>query len=427
VPHDITHKQGDAGGEKAPNPPGGPGVPARRGRRKRPAIAAEQVVGGANVRMLQRHLDHLRGASAHGNRVLHYDTLLMALLLGFYNPICRSLRMLEGLGRVSRDTLGVDRLCRSTTSEAMATFDPRLLLPVIDDLRDRLPSLPGDDADLETILREIIAADGTYINACADMAWAIHLTRANGRDAAQVRMNFQIDVRNWVPAAVSVSGKAQGSETAAVAPDLLPGVIYLVDRNFIDFDFFHAVLDKGSDFVVRCKDNMPGFQPRQERPLTERDRADGVTGDRVGILPGRGAPDRALRELVLCDPRTGKSIRVLTSLLDLPAHLIGILYRRRWQVELFFRWLKVWGRFEHLISHTRNGLTIQFYVAVIGVLLMYLATGRRVSKYAFSLLGFVAAGQATLEDILPELERREREKRLERERLARKRAEKLAR
>jgi hypothetical protein len=399
----------------------------RRGRKKRPAIVKQALVGPANLEVLQWHLQRLRAAHEHPNRLLHLDNLLVALLYAFYNPTCRSLRTLEGLGAVCQDEIGVERLCRSSTSDALAAFDPKLLLPILEDLRSRLPALGRADADLDRITRRVIAADGSYFNLYADVAWAIHLTRRSGRSGAQMRLNFQLDVRNWVPAAMSISGAAQGSETAAVAKDLLAGVIYLVDRNFVDFDFFHAVLEAGSDFVVRCRVNAPNFVTQRELPLSERDEADGVQSDRIGILPGRGAPDRAMRELILHDPATGKSIRVLSSLLEVPAHVIGVLYRHRWQIELFFRWLKVWGNFEHLISHSRNGLTIQFYVAVIGVLLTYLSTGHRVSKYAVSLLTFVASGQATLADILPILEKRERERELERARLARKRQEKLGR
>jgi hypothetical protein len=401
-----------------------PAAPKRRGRKKRPAIVKENLVGPANIVVLQRHLERLRAAYGHHNRLLHLDNLVVALLYAFYNPTCRSLRTLEGLGQVCQDELGIDRLCRSTTSDAMACFDPKLLLPIMKDLRGRLPALGRADADLERITKQVIAADGSYFNIYADVAWAIHLTRRSGKGGAQIRLNFQLDVRDWVPAAMSVSGKAQGSETAAVAPDLLPDVIYLVDRNFIDFEFFHAVLDKGSDFVVRCRDNGPNFTAQQDRPLTDKDRAHGVISDRVGVLPGRGAPDRVMRELVIRDPLSGQSIRVLTSLLDVDAYLIGVLYRHRWQIELFFRWLKVWGNFEHLISHSPNGLTIQFYIAVIGVLLMYVRTGKRLSKYAYSLLTMAAAGAASLDEIAPILEQREREKELERQRLARKRAQK---
>jgi hypothetical protein len=400
-------------------------APKRRGRKKRPAIIKENLTGPANLHVLQQHLHRLRDAYNHPNRLVHLDNLLVALLYAFYNPTCRSLRTLEGLGKVCPQEIGVDQLCRSTTADALAAFDPKLLLPILDDLRRRLPALGRADADLDQITQQILAADGSYFSIYADVAWAIHQTRSNGQPGAKIRLNVQLDVRSWVPQAVSISGQAQGSETAAVAEDLQSGVIYVVDRNFVDFGFFASVLAKGSDLLVRCRSDAPHFQGQQDRPLADRDRVEGVLSDRIGILPGRGAPQQRLRELVLCDPTTGNSIRVLTSLLEVPAYLIGILYRHRWQIELFFRWLKVWGNFKPFISHSRNGLTIQFYVAVIGVLLTYVSTGHRVSKYAVSLLSFVAAGQATLQDILPVLEKRERERTLERARLARKRAEKL--
>jgi hypothetical protein len=186
-----------------------------------------------------------------------------------------------------------------------------------------------------------------------------------------------------------------------------------------------AVLAKGSDFVVRAKHDAPNFSPQQELELTGADKDHGVVCDRIGILTGNNAPSQLVREVIIVSPDTNKPIRLITSLLDVPARVIGVLYRYRWQIELFFRWLKVWGNFEHLISHSRNGLTIQFYIAVIGVLLMYVRTGRRLSKYAYSLLTMVAAGAASLEEIGPILEQREREKELERQRLARKRAQKL--
>jgi hypothetical protein len=414
--------------ETVPVPPqnGTPVVGKRRGRKKRPAVVRKDVIDPANLAVLGGHLGRLRAAYDHPNRSLHLDNLFVALLYAFYNPTCRSLRTLEGLGKVCQEEIGLDQLCRSTTSDAMAAFDPALLLPILEDLRRRLPALGRADADLEMITRRVLAADGSYFSIYADVAWSLHMTRTNGKRAGRIRLDLQLDVDSGLPTDLSVSGQAQGSETASVARRLARDVIYLVDRNFIDFDFLEAVLEAGSDFVVRCRSNAPNFQAQQDRPLTPRDQSEGVVSDRTGILSGRGAPDRRMRELVLCDPQTHKSIRVLTSLLDVPAYVVGILYRHRWQIELFFRWLKVWSNFEPLISHSRNGLTLQFYVAVIGVLLMYLATGHRISKYAVSLLTFVISGQATLKDILPVLEKRERERQLERARLARKRAQKLS-
>jgi hypothetical protein len=138
-----------------------------------------------------------------------------------------------------------------------------------------------------------------------------------------------------------------------------------------------------------------------------------------------GATEQMLREVVLFDEKNpGKPVRLLTSLRDVEPAIVGEVYRWRWQIELFFRWLKVHANFRHVISHSQNGLTLSFYVAVIGVLLMYLHTGRKVSKYAYNLLCLVAQGASTLAEIAPILEDREREKELERKRLARKRAEK---
>ena len=87
-------------------------------------------------------------------------------------------------------------------------------------------------------------------------------------------------------------------------------------------------------------------------------------------------------------------------------------YGQRWQVELFFRWLKSYANFGHLISHSRGGVEMHFYVTIIAVLLMYLHTGYRPSKYLFALLGQVAAGAATLDEILPILRERERQREL---------------
>jgi hypothetical protein len=74
--------------------------------------------------------------------------------------------------------LDLRRLARSTTSDALAALDPACLKPVIDDLRQRVPHLGNADADLAEITRRIIAADGTYLNTLADVAWALHQTAA---------------------------------------------------------------------------------------------------------------------------------------------------------------------------------------------------------------------------------------------------------
>ena len=107
----------------------------------------------------------------------------------------------------------------------------------------------------------------------------------------------------------------------------------------------------------------------------------------------------------------------------MPTEIIGLLYRNRWQIELFFKWMKSYANFNHMIGHSREGVLLNFYVTIIGVMLMYLHTGFRPSKYAMALLGSAARG-ATLDEIMPILRERERQCEVARRSAAKRRAKK---
>ena len=103
-------------------------------------------------------------------------------------------------------------------------------------------------------------------------------------------------------------------------------------------------------------------------------------------------------------------IRLLTNRFDLPAEIIALLYRYRWQVELFFRWLKCMANFKHFFSESQSAMQMQIYVAIIGTLLMAVATGSRPSKYDFALISSAAAGLCNIEEALIVAERRRAER-----------------
>jgi len=390
--------------------------------------------------VLEQHLQRLNDLPAHGNAKLRADQLVLGLLLSFFDPMARSLRLIQGCGDFG-GRLGLARLSRSTTSDALAAFDPELLRPLIDDLLSRCPGLARADADptLAGITREIIAADGTYLTTIADVAsWALRHTKSDGRAQAQVRANVQLDVDTWAPRVVTVSGDDGESEPAAFAKDLLSGVLYVVDRNFVagqspvpapvDFAFVAAVLAKGNDLVQRIKSNQPSARVVRGGPLTAEDLAAGVTADELVELTGRDAPAGTFRRVtIVTTDRNGnpETIRLLTNLTDpaaVAARVIGEIYRKRWQIELFFKWLKCFARMGHLLSTSRRGITVQLYVAVIAVLLMHVQSGRRVSIYALAALSRVASGVLTLEQAMTEIRRAQHERDLARARQARLRA-----
>jgi hypothetical protein len=392
-----------------------------------------ELIGAKYLKTLAKHRKRLRKARAHPNRVLHYDDLFTLLLLGFFNPTLRSLRTLDDASQspLLRDCLTVERACRSTLADANACLDPALLEPVIADLRSRLPHLPRADGQLGQLLNRSVAVDGSFFAVAGRVAWALRKRKPHGKDTDDrfVRLDLQYCCARGVIEGLEVNGKGT-SETTAFRRHIEPGRLYVADRGIFSFAYVRDPLDARADLVLRIKASQR-LSVVRELPLTARQKAAGVSSDRIVKLDPAAKADAArasraeLREVVILDPRNpGKPVRLLTNLLDVPAELVGDVYRWRWQIELFFRWLKVHASFRHVISHGQNGLTLGFYVAVIGVLLMYLHTGRKVSKYAYNLLCMVAAGSATLADIVPILERREREKDLERARRARNRAEK---
>lgn len=388
-------------------------------------------VGGAEaVGFLDEHLRRLRALPAHGNRTLHFDQLFLGLLLAFFNPVVRSLRLIEGCGDFG-GRLDLNRLARATTADALRVFDPEQLKPIIDDLHARAGHLRRGDDSLRGITQQIIAGDGTYLTTLADVAWALRHTRRDGRVQGQVRLNFQLDVRRWTPQVVTVSGD-DGSEPAAFAKDMLEDVLYVLDRNFLDFAFLNQLLARDNNFVLRVRGNAPATRTVRANALTAADAEAGVVSDEGVTLTGRGAPPGEFRLVTIATVnRSGKpeTIRLLTSLTgpDVSARIVGEVYRLRWQIELFFKWLKTWAGMDHLLSTSRNGITLQFYAAVIAVLLMYVQLGRRVSRYALVSLQLLMHGQITVRQMMLTLERREREKTLAKARAdARRAAKKLA-
>jgi hypothetical protein len=395
-------------------------------------IWPEPVVGAKHVRSIERLIEQLRDENPHGNRDLFLDDVFVASLLAFFNPALRTLRTLEDFSqtRQAQNHLTITKLCRSTLSDFHKLADPSRLQPILDHLRrDVFKAGPrrGETAgSLDHLHRQVLAVDGTFLHAAAAVVWAVR--RRGGKTGA--RLDFHVDVQTWLPEWIVVPEPGQSEATTATS-SITAGAIHVYDRGIFSFDLVKAHVQQNADFVMRLREpgpRTPNLETVETRVLTQAARDAGVISDRLVRLTGsdhRKSLDVILREVVIVsqdDPNN--PVYLLTTLLDLDASVIGLLYRHRWQIELFFRWLKCYARFDHLISHSRAGVLLSFYVAVVGVTLLYLHTGHRPSKYLFIMMGMVANGSATLEEIMPILRERERQSQMQRDRVARKRAEK---
>jgi Transposase DDE domain len=423
----------------------------------------EKLIGAKYVRLLEKQLQALQEEDAHGNRKLFLDDVFVVYLLAFYNPTIRSLRTIEDLSQTqqAQKHLSVDKICKSTLSDFNKLVDSERLVPIVEALRTQLDHKPGgpsrSEHDLCELLKKTVAVDGTFLHAVAEVAWSVANSNNHGTVRHRARLDAQLNVSTWLPETIVVPEPGE-SEADSAIKNILAGRIYVYDRGYSSFALLraHYLSDQAtsdtsssdatsqdetpfevkSHFVVRYKKeggNSPSLSAAIDRRLREEDRVAGVISDRVGYFASDTArredlSEIQLREVVVSYEEKGepKTLRLITNLLDVSAQTIALLYQSRWQVELFFRWLKSVGHFGHLISHSSDGVRTHLYVTIIGVLLMYVHTGYRPSKYMFALLSQVAAGAATLDEILPILRERERRKELDRASAARRRAKKKA-
>ena len=403
----------------------------------------EQVIGGKYVRLLENYLQQLREENEHGNRQLFLDDVFVVYLLAFFTPSIRSLRTIEDFSqtRQAQKHLSVRTICKSTLSDFNKLAQPQRLEPIIQALRSQLSQKQlgrsSSENDLQALLKQTVAVDGTFIPAVAEVAWAIANSNKHKMVRHRARLDARLNVSTWIPEAIVVPDPGQSEANSAIE-HLQAGRIYLYDRGYMSFALLRAHYDEDevakSSFIVRYKPaggNSPELRDTIESPLTDEDCAADIISDRVGYFISDHAcradiSKLPLREVIVPYAENGeqKTLRLITNLHDVSAKTIALLYRQRWQVELFFRWLKSFGNFGHLISHEREGVLSHFYVTIIAVLLMYLHTGFRPSKYMFALVGQVAAGAATLDEIMPILRERERQNELARQSAARRRAKK---
>ena len=403
-------------------------------------IWPEKVQGGRLIAMLQQFVESLRDESPHGNRELFLDDVFLVYLLAFFNPTLRTLRTLEDFSQTKQAQrhLSIRRICRSTLSDFHRIADPQRLRPVIAALRaeldckvmgQRLPS------DLTGVLQQVLAVDGTFLPAAAEVAWAVAARNQREGQRYRARTDWHIDAKTWIPEVVAVPEPGE-SEADSAAKTITPGAIHVYDRGFQSFSLIAAHYDHHdnawsprADFVLRLREpgpNSPTITVECDVPIDDAARESGVVSDQEVRLPGLSASQGfslPLR-LVVIRPPDGNEVRLLTNLFGVPAEIVALIYRYRWQVELFFRWLKCYANFNHLISHGSQGVLLNFYVVIIGAMLMYLHTDGRPNKYLFSLLGMAAQGGATLAEIMPILRERERQCAVARASAARRRARK---
>jgi hypothetical protein len=377
---------------------------------RRPPVREKDLKGLKYFKVLGSLLDRLHADATRrdhaGNRRLFYDQYACLLLLYFFNPVVKSLRGIQQastLDKVQR-LFGCSRVSRGSLSEASRVFDPELLHAIIGDVAAQtLPLVHGKEAEA---LRGLTAVDGSLLPALPKMAWALWLDPQHR--AAKMHVHF--DVLKGVPIETTVTA-GNDSETKQLRATLQAQRLYVIDRGYAEYQLFQDIIDVHSDFIGRIRDNAVGTLV-EERPLTAEARAAGVRSDRIVWLGGPQSGSVFQQSLRVLEVDTGKTdaqghpdiLLLATSRVDLAAELVALAYRFRWTVELFFRWLKCVLGCRHLLANSRNGVTIQVYLAIIASLLISLWVGRKPTVRTLEMIQFYFMGWATEDELMAHLD-----------------------
>ncbi len=248
---------------------------------------------------------------------------------------------------------------RSTLADANQTRDWRIYAEFAQRLIAQARRLYVGESLSVDLKETVYALDSTTIDLCLSLfPWA-HFRSTK----AAVKMHTLLDLRGNIPSFIHVS---DGKLHDVHALDMLvpeAGAIYVMDRGYVDFGRLYRLHQVGAFFVTRAKSNLDAHRVYS----TATDRTTGVVADQTITLDGyytrRDYPVH-LRRVRFRDPKTGKTLVFLTNQTALPALTICDLYKSRWQVELFFKWIKQHLRIKKFYGTSENAVKTQIWIAV---------------------------------------------------------------
>ena len=318
-----------------------------------------------------------------------------------------SLRDVETCLRSRHDQLyhlGIrGEVSHSTLADANRERDWRIYHDLAQRLIQRARALYHQEPIGLELRETIYALDSTTIDLCLNLfPWARFR-----RTKAAIKLHTLLDVRGSIPTFIAISQGKQADVRILDELVLEPGSFYVMDRGYLDFRRLYGFVLAAAFFVTRAKTNLQ-LNRLESRPV---DPATGVRSDQIVWLRNlssiKNYPDK-LRRIHYVDATTGKSLVFLTNNFALPALTIARLYKSRWKVELFFKWIKQHLRIKHFYGTSDNAVKTQIWISICVYVLVAMVKKQLASKRSlYSILQILSVNafeKEPLHQVLKEME-----------------------
>ena len=304
----------------------------------------------------------------NGDRyVKHFSCVEQFRVMAFaqltYRESLRDIELCLGAQATKLYHMGMSaQVKRTTLAEANERRDWRIFAEFAQCLIDEARGLYSDEPFGIDLAGSVYALDASTIDLCLSLfPWA-HFGRAKS-SRASVKLHTLLDLRGNIPSFIHLSTGRMADVRGFDKLSLEPGATYVMDRGYLDFARLFVIHQAKAFFVTRAKRNTQ-FARRYSHPVDHAGTA--VLCDQTGVLTTHYSSKdypTTLRRVVVKDD-TGKRLVFLTNNTNLPPLVIAALYRSRWQVELFFKWIKQHLRIKRFLGTSENAVKTQIWCAV---------------------------------------------------------------
>jgi hypothetical protein len=349
---------------------------------------AGKIVFAQIIEFMPLHIFRRCVANYQGNyKVRNFSCLDQYLCMAFAQITYReSLRDIEACLRSQKNKLyhmGIrGKVSRSTIADANELRDWRIYAQLAQTLIVTARDLYSTEPFLTDLDETVYALDSTTIDLCLSMfPWATFR-----KNKGAIKLHTLLDLRGSIPTFIHISeGKLHDVNALDVIP-VEPGAFYVMDRGYVDFGRLFTLSQAGAFFVTRAKSNIK-CNRRYSHPV---DRGTGLICDQTifltGTLSRKDYPEK-LRRVKFHDVESDKTLVFLTNNFSLPALTIAQLYRSRWQVELFFKWIKQNLRIKTFYGTSENAVKSQIWIAVsVYILVAIMKKQLRIQENLYTIL-----------------------------------------